>query len=499
MTTYVTPLELVLDGNNPRFRFKMNPSQEDIREYMLKNEDVLVLAKKIVEMDTLMPGERLIVFFDQQNKNYIVLEGNRRTCIFQMLLNRDLIPSEFTSRFPHAGSQLKNEIAKIPVDLVESREQAMAFMAARHLEATRGWSSIAKWRVAFESFKDGKTEDEISDLLMIQKGQIRKYIRNYKLLHRAIENDAWDTDELKKLDPMNIRPDKFIRIFQLTATTNALKLKYDDTYSLVSDALSCKQLDDIIHIVAKKSLVEDVINTRSTYDDILPFISHILPSNLNDTAESNGENAGNLPSDEPSSGNASPSTDNAGEQSNNPPKDNPKSRPSEGGTANLPYFFDGLRFGHLDRKNIETHGLTAICNEIKRFSDRKSVDNYPIAATYLTRALIEASIKYYSKTHTVQGQPTTLIWERITENKSENKIQLGDIINKYRTSLADFIEDPDIRQYFTLCFGTTQNANLTTSAFNSVVHRPQEYILNPSTLKDLPKQGLLALINYFIA
>ena len=89
MTTYVTPLELVLDGNNPRFRFKMNPSQEDIREYMLKNEDVLVLAKKIVEMDTLMPGERLIVFFDQQNKNYIVLEGNRRTCIFQMLLNRD--------------------------------------------------------------------------------------------------------------------------------------------------------------------------------------------------------------------------------------------------------------------------------------------------------------------------------------------------------------------------------------------------------------------------
>ena len=48
MTTYVTPLELVLDGNNPRFRFKMNPSQEDIREYMLKNEDVLVLAKKLL-------------------------------------------------------------------------------------------------------------------------------------------------------------------------------------------------------------------------------------------------------------------------------------------------------------------------------------------------------------------------------------------------------------------------------------------------------------------
>ena len=121
-TKNLSPLDVFLDKNNPRFRFKMSPSQDEIREYMLKNEDVLVLAKKIVKMDTLMPGERLMVFYDHQTKQHFVLEGNRRTCIFQMLLQRDLIPSAFVSRFPHAGSQLMSEIKEIPVDLVDSRE-----------------------------------------------------------------------------------------------------------------------------------------------------------------------------------------------------------------------------------------------------------------------------------------------------------------------------------------------------------------------------------------
>lgn len=502
-TKNLSPLDVFLDENNPRFRFKMSPSQDEIREYMLINEDVLVLAKKIVKMDTLMPGERLMVFYDHQTKQHFVLEGNRRTCIFQMLLQRDLIPSAFVSRFPHAGSQLMSEIKEIPVDLVDSREQAMAFMAARHLEATRGWSSIAKWRVAFESFQDGKTEEAIADFLMLQKNQIRTYIRNYKLLKRAVENPSWTSDEIKKLDLMNVQPDKFIRIFHLAPTTNALMLKYDSNYTLVSDLLSDSQLDDIIHIVAAKALIDGSINTRSTYADIVPFIDPILRGNQKASEKEQGKNiiitaptgTGNSNFSIGAGTFAEPFTG-LGVPASLPVSTHTSSKSSK---PNLPYFFDGLNFAHLDTKKADTRGLILICNEIKQFSDKKSVDRYPIAATYLTRALIEASIKYYSKTHHVQGLQNIKIWDRICNGKLESKIQLGDIIDKYRISLADFIANAEVRQYFTLCFGTSKDTNLIAAALNAVVHRPEEYILDSSTLKNLPSQGLLALINYFIA
>lgn len=45
-TKVLSPLDLHLDESNPRFRITVNPSQEDIREYMLTHENVLRLAKE---------------------------------------------------------------------------------------------------------------------------------------------------------------------------------------------------------------------------------------------------------------------------------------------------------------------------------------------------------------------------------------------------------------------------------------------------------------------
>ena len=85
-TTSISPLDLHLDESNPRFRININPTQDDIRRYMINHEKLLVLANSMTNMNTLLPGERVIIFNDGIRN--IVLEGNRRTCVYQMLLNR---------------------------------------------------------------------------------------------------------------------------------------------------------------------------------------------------------------------------------------------------------------------------------------------------------------------------------------------------------------------------------------------------------------------------
>jgi len=138
----VSTLDLHLDESNPRFWVNVNPSQEDIMKYMINHEKLLVLANSITNMNTLLPGERVIIFKDGGEN--IVLEGNRRTCVYQMLLNRELIPAEIRTAFPVAKDEFLKEISKISVDVVNNRQEAMTFLAARHIVGVEKWSSVTK-------------------------------------------------------------------------------------------------------------------------------------------------------------------------------------------------------------------------------------------------------------------------------------------------------------------------------------------------------------------
>jgi hypothetical protein len=511
-----SPLNLYLDEENPRFRISINPSQNDIRDYMLANEDVLKLAAKIVKMNTVLPGERIIIFNDGNRK--IVLEGNRRTCIYQMFLNRALIPEKYRNLFPVPTETYINEIREVDLDVVNSREEAMAYLAARHIEGVKKWSSMSKWRISYEYYIKGMSISEITNHLVLPSNTVKTNICNHKILLRGITNKELTAEELKMLSPLDLKPDKLTRLFKLSDTTRYLKLFYDENYNMKSSIIADEVLENIILDLCKKAFIEDTINTRSTFEDILPIIDTYLSeykdilSHSSDTAATSDSKKDSTPYKiESTNGeNSTVKSANLGNDTGMEKKSDSKSNAIStgnspftnttnevykinGGIKNMPYFFSGLLYEHLSASNPLTHGVIRICNEIRLFTNRKVVTDYTLSAAFLTRALIEHSIIYYSKTHKIQGQDK-IIWEQVSDNGNPPK--LHELIKQYNKSLPNFITDSKMREYFSNLFS---NYNETANPLNWIIHRPEEFMPPSSELIQLPGKGLLTLINFLIS
>lgn len=474
----ISPLNLVLDEKNPRFKMDTKLSQEEIRKYLIDHEKIMSLADKMTKMNSVMPGERIIICED--NGKHVVLEGNRRTAIYQMFLNRSLIPEDYINQFPTPQKTFLEEIKTIYVDVVDDRESAMLYLAARHLEGVEIWSSMAKWRVSYEYFSQGKTISWIANHLVMPVGTIKDNIRKYKIILAVVKDSIWTAEERRKINPLSIEPDRLIRILG-GETKHNLGIFYDVNFNIKSNKISQENLHNILLVLARKAFVDETLNTRAKYQDIYNDIEkYIIVDEENKEKEKNND-PGN-------STNVKNGSSKKGERLK------PNNTKSTGNTKNLPYFFDGLQFEHLSTENQNAHGIIRICNEVKLFSERKIVGPYPIAAAFLTRALIEHSLKYYAKTHNIQ-KLNQKIWERIITGRDENQIQLSQIIASYNKCLTDYIPDNSIREYFSNLFGKDGNV---ASPLNWVVHRPHEFYINSQKLIELPSEGLLAIINYLL-
>ena len=139
---------------------------------------------------------------------------------------------------------------------------------------------------------------------------------------------------------------------------------------------------------------------------------------------------------------------------------------------------------------MDSHGIAEVCSELRYFSERQLVDKLPIAAVFLIRSAIEQAIIYYSKKHCIQGQ-NKQIWENI-----KNISKLSKIIENYKKNLPNYIIDKEMQQYFTLLF---EDYEKNVDPLNWVVHRPAEFQFDTKTLIELPKKGLLTVINFLIA
>lgn len=459
---------------------------------------MLNLAEDIQEHG-LLGNQQIVVVYSESIKKYVVYEGNRRVAAIKLLMN----PEEFNfldkATIDKAKRMAKNaDIIDTLECYVTDEDEAFFIMERVHSGEDKG-RGTKEWG-AREKDTFQVRRNNVKNLSYLIDFYVRKYY------------DGLDITTILSFTTIQ-------RIFNNREIRKAIGLDIANEDTFTIDRI--KLVIEASKWIAKESenvgvAVTRLFNKARTIEDkLLPWIQRYM--NENNVGKSDGAdeekgseqrdvvkgsedaNAGdNQQQDETAhTGNlGSEKTDTSkidDEKKETEGEDKDSNRmpnTSSGGSKNLPYFFQGLDYSKLNPNDADSHGVSAVCRELQLFSDKKLVTTYPLASAFLMRSIIEQSIKYYSKKHMIQGQ-NKYIWENI---KSID--QLSKIIKNYNKNLPNYIVDGIMRQYFTDLFGDYEKS---VDPLNWVVHRPAEYQLDANTLIELPRKGLLALINFMLS
>lgn len=292
-TLKVSPLKLFLDTKNPRFIIPPDASQESARNYLIQNEDIITLITGIINFGNLMPGDRIIAC--KEKDKFVVLEGNRRICACQLILNPKLIPSKYNIKFDNNYQEAVKNISRISVDLVSSREAAQIVLARRHIAGPERWSPISKKKFFSSYFESGITVDDISTITGTKKVEVIKDIKDYFLILYAISLPIWtDEQKSKYFNLIKIKIDPFLRLFSAKSkqlkinATKLLKINYDDNTFTPKSELSKETFDKAIYLIAKAVFIDKVVDTRKSIEDV-PGLLELLNNQENSNREENKE------------------------------------------------------------------------------------------------------------------------------------------------------------------------------------------------------------------
>jgi hypothetical protein len=300
MTISISTLKLQLDAKNPRFVILAKRGQADIRRYLLTYEDVCLLLESINNYGSLLPGER-IVALKEKNK-YIVVEGNRRTCSLQLLLNSKLIPKRFEHKISNVSEAILKNCQKIEIDVLPDREAALALMSKRHIEGVKQWKPLAKKQFFVVNYRNGKGQSikNLSDITGISEAEIRGDIRDYKLFLSTYETYSRNHLDFSR-EIIDLNTDPFWRLFKAKfeyplgnkiSPKDFFQITYDEKQNFLS-SIDSKLFEKITLIAFEKAVVKEEITTRNVLTDIqeiFPLLEKI--SRKNELPESeNGQPA----------------------------------------------------------------------------------------------------------------------------------------------------------------------------------------------------------------
>ena len=272
----ITTLSLVLDAQNPRIEVKDTATQDEIRHALCATEKVDELAKGIANTNGLMAGERIIVV--EENGQYIVLEGNRRACACQMLLDAKLIPSAFKSTIPAIPAPVTAAIYEPAADVAPNRHDAEIIITRRHTEpGIEQWSVLAKQRRILRLLKSGVTLKKISEDFGMSQSKLTKLLKEISIIEDTKQLACWTEDERKILENPELKPNAYTRFFTLKGVKDTLGIVFDDQGKM-SSSLPPQAFKKSLESLARRFLIPDAkgetqFNTRATPDEVFTDVA----------------------------------------------------------------------------------------------------------------------------------------------------------------------------------------------------------------------------------
>lgn len=464
-------IDLMLDLNNPRFVAFNAVDQETIINYLLQNEGVVDLARSINAYEGLMPGEFPIVCVEDGSN--IVIEGNRRVCSCKLLLNPTLAPAGFRASIPTISKTTRDAIRRIGVHVINSREEAQIVLGTRHIQGIKKWPSVAKFTFFAHHFDIGKTVNEISALTGVTPGVIKMSLKKHYFLQYILSLDCWT--ELEKQNRVNYTElhkkgvDRILRIFN-TEGSSDLKLTYDASYNPISELPDFgKIVEHIVRRVLNILPGKSEITTRNKFNDIRDDVAEWLPEPQSEaTGAAQGDQEPSAETDNDRGAEGAP-----GEQG----------RPRYRRVPAL--YFENL-VHELDQNNRVDQALFVICEEIIRISRGGGYRQHPLATSYLTRALIDQTLKRHLRIndHTA--------YQRLYPHNGDSSLAKT---LRYYCNTPNLIPDRRIQRLFGSIF---PNGKGIKDMMDLIVHEPDLTIPTGTVLQGWVSQGLKTVLEYLL-
>ena len=261
----ISPLDIALDRDNPRINVESADHESDIIRKLILYEDVQDLARKIVKTG-LLAGERIIVA--QEQGEWVVLEGNRRICACKLLLSNQLVPAEFRKTFPKISTA--SEIAlieKVDADVAPDRKAAEPILRCGTPSPASASGSRARMRRVRRLLDEGFTVEQIAAETNSSVGDIRKTIREYRLLQLAVNLTGLTTSERKKLDDPDLKTNPYTRFFELGDVKEYMGISFNDSGDATM-APPRRRFDAKLKLIVRRSSTT-IPSTRTEPEDVL--------------------------------------------------------------------------------------------------------------------------------------------------------------------------------------------------------------------------------------
>ncbi len=184
---------LHFDRNNPRFPPKVAQGPvADLMQRFVRDERLLEIIESVGNHG-FFPGEPLLVVPDG-DKDYRVVEGNRRLAALKLLV-RELEPPSGRTSIEEAVEAAEYRPKKVPCLVFDDENEILRYLGFRHITGIKAWSALQKARYAERMYQKYKTlpEDEGIRLLARETGTRRDIVGQMltalKLYDRAEEKN----------------------------------------------------------------------------------------------------------------------------------------------------------------------------------------------------------------------------------------------------------------------------------------------------------------------
>ncbi|HDX9671330.1 TPA: hypothetical protein ROY24_004452 [Bacillus cereus] len=259
----VNVLDIKLDELNPRV-FVNNPTQQNIRNYLIEHFNVIDLANDINKNNGLPPTESILCI--EENQKLIVVEGNRRISACHVLLDPSLLPNMYRSKI-NPTVEIRQQLLNLNIYIAPSREEAEPYITLRHSDyGIKKWSMLAQHRRVMTRYQKKQSTKQIANLLEIKESEVKKTIQFYYFFEYIKNNLKWTETEKKIIFNPLLELSKIERFLPFSKKAKEiLKINFNENHQLIINPINKEIFNRALQIIVRKIFITEEYNTRTSH------------------------------------------------------------------------------------------------------------------------------------------------------------------------------------------------------------------------------------------